>query len=365
MVIWIIGMSSSGKTTLGKILHEKLKLSNEKWVFLDGDIYRNILGEDLGHTIEDREKNGQRISKLSEFFDKNNINVIACVLSIFHKHQEYNRKKIKDYFEVYIKVDFEKLLKRDNKRLYEDALDGKIKDVIGVDIDFVEPKSPDYIIDNNNEPKFYEEADNIIQKLKLSTKYNYPYTNSNLLKNPTKYQYTKFYGKDFLSGYELSRYNFIKSIKLRLPKKSKSKKTKSKILELNIYNESDLILNNFLHFVRGADNNQIYDFKEIIDFLLKRFEVSKKLFKTYDKNKLKKTSEEYMELENYPLFSICLQSLYHFTSNKEEKLIYLNTILKINDLIISIIDQIILADQINYSIEAINGELNITRNYYD
>ena len=72
-----------------------------------------------------------------------------------------------------------------------------------------------------------------------------------------------------------------------------------------------------------------------------------------------------MELENYPLFSICLQSLYHFTSNKEEKLIYLNTILKINDLIISIIDQIILADQINYSIEAINGELNITRNYYD
>ena len=90
-----------------------------------------------------------------------------------------------------------------------------------------------------------------------------------------------------------------------------------------------------------------------------------KTFKTYDKNKLKKTSEEYMELENYPLFSICLQRLYHLTSNKEEKLIYLNTILKINDLIISIIDQIILADQINYSIEAIKGEINITRNYYD
>ncbi len=358
-------MSSSGKTTLGKILYKKLKLSDEKWVLLDGDIYRNLLGEDLGHTIEDREKNGQRISKLSEFFDKNNINVIACVLSIFHEHQEYNRSKIKDYFEVYIKVNFEKLLKRDNKRLYEYALEGKIKDVVGVDIDFPEPKSPDYIIDNNNELKFYEEADNIIQKLKLLKKYIYPYTNKNLLKNPTKYEYSKFYGKDFLNSYELSRNNFIKSIKLKSRKKSNSEKTMSKILEIDIYNKSDLILNNFLHFIRGVDNNKIYDFKAIIDLLLKRFEVSKKLFKTYNKNKLNKTSEDHMELENYPLFSICLQRLHTLSSKKEEKLIYLNTILKINDLIISIIDQIVLANQISFSLEAIIGELNITKKYYD
>ena len=172
-------MSSSGKTTLGKILHEKLKLSNEKWVFLDGDIYKYIR-RGSGHTIEDREKNGQRISKLSEFFDKNNINVIACVLQYFINIKNTIGKKLKIILK-YIKVDFEKLLKRDNKKLYEDALDGKIKDVIGVDIDFIEPKSPDYIIDNNNEPKFYEEADNIIQSLNYE-KYNYQYTNSNLLK---------------------------------------------------------------------------------------------------------------------------------------------------------------------------------------
>ena len=57
MVIWLIGMSASGKTTIGKKLFDKLSASNEKWIFLDGDTFRNILGEDLGHTIEDRRKN--------------------------------------------------------------------------------------------------------------------------------------------------------------------------------------------------------------------------------------------------------------------------------------------------------------------
>ena len=101
-------MSASGKTTFGKLLFDKLKMSNEKWILLDGDVYRNILGEDLGHSIEERKKNGSRISRICQFLNNNNINVIACVLSIFHEHQEYNRKKIKDYREIFIDVSLEK-----------------------------------------------------------------------------------------------------------------------------------------------------------------------------------------------------------------------------------------------------------------
>ena len=54
--IYIIGMSRSGKTTLGKILYERLSQSEEKWIFLDGDIVRAINNEDLGHSINDRRK---------------------------------------------------------------------------------------------------------------------------------------------------------------------------------------------------------------------------------------------------------------------------------------------------------------------
>ena len=100
MVIWLIGMSASGKTTIGKKLYEKLNLSEEKWIFLDGDTFRNILGEDIGHTIEDRRKNAYRISRFCEFLSSQNINVIACVLSIFHDNQQYNKDNIADYKDI-------------------------------------------------------------------------------------------------------------------------------------------------------------------------------------------------------------------------------------------------------------------------
>ena len=53
-------MSASGKTTIGKKLYEKLKNTDEKWIFLDGDIFRNILDKNLGHTLEERRANHLR-----------------------------------------------------------------------------------------------------------------------------------------------------------------------------------------------------------------------------------------------------------------------------------------------------------------
>ena len=106
MVIWLIGMSASGKTTIGQLLHQKLKQSDSRpWFFLDGDVMRHLMGEDLGHRIEDREKNAYRISRFCQLLESQGINVIACVLSIFHDNQRYNRATFKDYREVFIDVD--------------------------------------------------------------------------------------------------------------------------------------------------------------------------------------------------------------------------------------------------------------------
>ena len=72
MVIWLIGMSGSGKTTIAQELIRLLRQSSdrEKWVLIDGDIFRNIMGEDVGHSIEERKKNADRICALCSFLDK-------------------------------------------------------------------------------------------------------------------------------------------------------------------------------------------------------------------------------------------------------------------------------------------------------
>ena len=56
MVLWIIGMSASGKTTLGKYIYDKLKPEHKNLIFIDGDMLREIMDNDLGHTLEDRFK---------------------------------------------------------------------------------------------------------------------------------------------------------------------------------------------------------------------------------------------------------------------------------------------------------------------
>lgn len=356
-------MSASGKTTIGKKIYEKLKYSKEKWIFLDGDIFRNILGEDLGHTIEDRRKNAYRISKFCEFLNLQNINVIASVLSIFHDNQRYNKENIANYKEIFLDVKFDNLLRRDNKELYKKALDGKIKNVVGVDIKFIPPFSPDLIIDNNLDNPDYEKlAQKIIDELNIEIDNGYIYTEKNLLNFPNTYQYSKYQGKDFFELYKKNRKTNLDFLKKRLEKLTGKRNDNFK-LNNNIYkNDKELILKEYLIYLYNSDKKELKNQKKTIEILIKRFEVSKKLFATYDLEHIKKRSLKFDELLIYPLFSLVLQKYYSNTNN-QQKLMFLNTILKVNDIISSIASSLIFGEEVYYSIEAINGELKIMGEY--
>jgi len=151
MVIWFIGLSGSGKTTLSKLVHDRLKPKLPNLVRLDGDIFRAVFGNDVDHTVEGRRKNAERMSNISKYLSDQGIHVIAAVLSIFPEWQEWNRNNIKDYAQVYIKASLEVLKKRDGNNLYAPALEGKLKNVVGVDIPFPEPANTDMVIDNNRD----------------------------------------------------------------------------------------------------------------------------------------------------------------------------------------------------------------------
>ncbi len=149
MVIWIIGLSGSGKTTLANEIIKQARLKASNIVGIDGDVVREIFANDLGHTIEDRRKNADRISGFCKFLNDQGINVVCSILSLFHESQKWNRENINGYYEAYINAPIGQLIERDTKGLYKKALERGLKNVAGIDMEFKPPYSPDLIIENN------------------------------------------------------------------------------------------------------------------------------------------------------------------------------------------------------------------------
>lgn len=147
MVIWLIGLSGAGKTTIGQLLYQRLKAQHPNTVNLDGDILREVWGGDLGYAIEGRRTNAHRISHLCRLLDRQGIHVIAAVLSIFPDWQTWNRTEFSSYFEVFLDVPMAELERRDAKGLYAKAKRGEINNVAGIDLPFPRPAYPDLVLD--------------------------------------------------------------------------------------------------------------------------------------------------------------------------------------------------------------------------
>lgn len=167
MVVWLIGLSRSGKTTLSKAVYNKLKPEIPGLVRLDGDLMRELFGNDVDHTVDGRRKNAERLSRFSKFLAEQKIHVIAAVLSIFPEWRKWNRENIPGYAEIYIKASMAVLKNRDRDRLYAPAFEGRLKNVVGVDIPFPEPENPDLIIENDAETEDFEELSQRIISLRV------------------------------------------------------------------------------------------------------------------------------------------------------------------------------------------------------
>lgn len=161
-LFWITGLSGSGKTTFANKLIQRLNLNNRKAVLIDGDVIREIFNNTGDYSREARLKTAYQYSKLSLFLVKNDIDVVCSTISLFHEVQEWNRKNIPNYFEIFLDVELEELIKRDSKEIYSQALNGKHKNVVGIDIKAEFPKNPDLILNNIPESELDAYVDSIL-----------------------------------------------------------------------------------------------------------------------------------------------------------------------------------------------------------
>ena len=147
MIIWVTGMSASGKTTLCEKFLLEYRKKNSSIFFLDGDAVRNLYGDDLGFSQPDRVEQINRMQNLAVFCERQVDLVLVAALYNDPEILERNRVLFQDYLEVYIKADLKRLQKREFKGLYSGALRGEVENVVGVDIPWIEPENPDLVFD--------------------------------------------------------------------------------------------------------------------------------------------------------------------------------------------------------------------------
>lgn len=152
MVVWIIGLSGAGKTTVGEALVRQWRVAAPNTVLVDGDAVRTLFaasGDRVDHSLAGRRRNAERTIALCEWLDRQGMNVVCCQLSLFEELRAAHRNRVSGYFEVWLNTPLAVVTARDTKGLYARALAGEIADVVGVDIPFPTPARPDLVLDGS------------------------------------------------------------------------------------------------------------------------------------------------------------------------------------------------------------------------
>jgi adenylylsulfate kinase len=149
LVIWMTGLSGSGKTTIAlqleKVLHGQGRLTQ----LLDGDQVRTGINSNLGFSEADRMENIRRIAEVAKLFVNGGIITICCFVSPTAAMRAKAREIIGpgDFLEVYVSTSLEVCEQRDVKGLYAKARKGEISDFTGIQAPFEIPVQADLVLD--------------------------------------------------------------------------------------------------------------------------------------------------------------------------------------------------------------------------
>jgi adenylyl-sulfate kinase len=142
-VVWLTGLSSAGKSTLGEDLFDRLRIAGHKVEVLDGDIVRQRLCKDLGYSKQDRDENIRRIGFVAELLAKNGVIVIVSAISPYRAARDEVRRRIPGFIEVYVNAPIEVCEHRDVKGLYRKARAGLLPAFTGIDDPYEPPLQPE------------------------------------------------------------------------------------------------------------------------------------------------------------------------------------------------------------------------------
>lgn len=150
-MLWLTGLSGSGKSTIAIALERELQRRGYLCRILDGDNIRSGINANLGFTADDRRENIRRIAEVAKLFVDTGIITIAAFISPTEELRNLARDIIgpADFKEIYISTPLAVCEARDVKGLYARARRGEVKHFTGVSAPFEAPSDPTLTLDTS------------------------------------------------------------------------------------------------------------------------------------------------------------------------------------------------------------------------
>ena len=148
-VVWLTGLSGSGKSTIANLVEKRLHADGRHTYLLDGDNVRHGLNKDLGFTDEDRVENIRRVAEVAKLMVDAGLIVLVSFISPFRAERRMARELQADgdFVEVYVNTPLSVAEQRDVKGLYKKARAGELKNFTGIDSPYEAPENAEIVID--------------------------------------------------------------------------------------------------------------------------------------------------------------------------------------------------------------------------
>ena len=183
VMYFFTGLAGAGKTTIGGLFYEHLKAVKPDAILLDGDKQRSIVGQKIAtpadmvsaptdagyfqqdddrlYSTEARKRGALETAAFCRELVNSGKDVVLCTISMYKEVRSWYRENVEKYVEIYICVKRETLYQRNQKGLYSPGR----RNVVGVDLPWDEPRTPDIVIHNDGQQTPEEIVRDLIQKL--------------------------------------------------------------------------------------------------------------------------------------------------------------------------------------------------------
>ncbi|SEM62633.1 adenylylsulfate kinase [Pseudomonas sp. ok272] len=151
-VIWLTGLSASGKSSLAHALERTLFTLGYACYVLDGDNLRTGLNADLGFCHADRSENIRRVGTVAALFADAGLICIAAVISPYREDRAKARQAhAHGFHEIHVAADLQTCEARDPKGLYRKARTGELSEFTGISAPYEPPHHPQLYLDTAGE----------------------------------------------------------------------------------------------------------------------------------------------------------------------------------------------------------------------